>query len=86
MEGTLPKRRRVSYVKGELTASPELWAAGWRLDPHENSQVLVPPPGLEEDDVQGENDWQGEDERQGESTQAEEGPQCEEESKEPEGN
>ena len=67
----VPKRRKVSWVKAEETADPELWAAGWRLDPNEDSQVMVPP--AEEDE-------------QGEDGQGEESLQREEERKEPEEN
>lgn len=71
----VPKRRKVSWVKAEETADPELWAAGWRLDPNEDSQIMVPPP---EEDGQGDG--------QGEGGQGEESPQREEERKEPEEN
>lgn len=76
----VPKRRKVSWVKAEETADPELWAAGWRLDPNEDSQVMVPPP---EEDEQGED---GQGDGQGEGGQGEESLQREEERKEPEEN
>lgn len=71
----VPKRRKVSWVKAEETADPELWAAGWRLDPNEDSQVMVPPPEEDEQGEDGQGDGQGE-----------ESLQREEERKEPEEN
>ena len=71
----VPKRRKVSWVKAEETADPELWAAGGRLDPNEDSQVMVPPPEEDEQGEDGQGDGQGE-----------ESLQREEERKEPEEN
>lgn len=37
------KRRKITHLKGEETANPALWAAGWKLDFWQGSQVLIPP-------------------------------------------
>ena len=55
MDAAEAKRRKIQYFKGEETANPALIAAGWKLDPDEDSQVLIPPSPCSEEPEEPEN-------------------------------